>query len=435
MMDAAEKAVWVERVKRVAAEEAGRITEEAMRRLEASPEDWSEVERKIREGVHALGGVMLGAAMRAVGNGYEGSRKLCGCGQTMKYMGDRERKVVSIVGGFRLKRSYYWCPKCHAGDAPLDRRLSMERCDFSPGVQQMISRVGADLPFQRGRKLMGELSGVWVSQRQHQEISERMGASLIPSEPGSPTVACVRKGSRPVEDLYILADGTTAPTTDGWREVKIGAVVEVHVGADGQPQRRGTHYFGDVMEAEPFGWACYRHAQAMGLDRARRAIVLGDGAAWIWNMAQIHFPGAIQIVDWYHATERLWEVAHACFGEGSDQAKQWVHDGEHLLAHSRVEALGERLSRLRPTRAQAKKIVREAIGYFQNNADRMRYERFRRLGLFIGSGIVEAGCKHIVGARFKGSGMRWSLQGLRSILHLRIAVLNGDWPIRLPAAA
>ena len=162
---------------------------------------------------------------------------------------------------------------------------------------------------------------------------------------------------------------------------------------------------------------------------------LGDGAAWIWNLAEMHFPGAVQIVDWYHAVERLWLVANAVWGEGSPGAKRWAGRTKKHLGHGHVERVVVRLRQLSAHTAEAKSAVREAIGYFQNNADRMRYRRFRRQGLFMGSGGVEAGCKHIVGQGLKGSGMRWSLEGLRAVLTLRLAVLYGPWPVNLNAAA
>jgi hypothetical protein len=152
-------------------------------------------------------------------------------------------------------------------------------------------------------------------------------------------------------------------------------------------------------------------------------------------LAELHFPGAIQVVDWYHASERLWIAAHAAWGEGKPKARAWGKVSERLLRAGRVEDVLRRIARLRPTSAEAQEILRGAQGYFRNNAPRMRYQRFRRQGLFIGSGVVEAGCKHIVGFRLKQSGMRWSLPGLRSILQLRLAVLNGDWPLPVAKAA
>jgi len=422
----------VREARRRAADEAERMLREGAKALAGSPERLGEVEKRLRDGALKAGGSILGQAMALAGNGYEGSRRACVCGGTQKYMNDRERDVVSLLGVIRLKRSYYWCAACHRGEAPLDERLGIERTPFTPGVREMIGRVGAEVPFDRGRELMGALANVWVSKRTHERVAEAIGAAFLPER--LPEERALPAKRRAVDDLYLSADGTTAPLLDGWREVKIGAIFEGHRGRNLQPQRGPTRYFGDVADAEAFGWRWYQAARSMHLEDARRVIVLGDGAAWIWNLAQTHFPGAIQIVDWFHPTERLWTVAHACFGEGTPEARAWEKAAEKLLWRGRVESILRRLARLHPRRAEAKELLREAVGYFRNNASRMRYDRFRRLGLFIGSGVVEAGCKHIVGARLKQSGMRWSLPGLRSILHLRLAVLNGDWPQQRAAA-
>jgi hypothetical protein len=416
----------IETLRRKASDEVEALVRSAVERMEISPEGLAKMEKGLRERMHGLGASILGAAMGLAGNGYTASRQACECGSQRKYVNDRERDVVSLLGKFRLKRAYYWCARCGKSEAPLDRQLGILSCEFTPAVRELIGRLGAQAPFDQGRDLMGQLAGIWISKRKHEEIAEGIGARLDPEAPASVDLARVAPQS--VEALYLMADGTTAPTLEGWREVKIGAVFHAHTGKDGLPERGATRYFGDVIEAETFGWRWYRQASAMGLDAARRVVVLGDGAAWIWGLAEMHFPGAIQIVDWYHATERLWNVAHAAFGQDNPKARAWGQAGEQLLSEGKVELLLRRISRLRPQGAESRNLCKEAQGYFKNNARRMRYGRFRRQGLFIGSGIVEAGCKHIVGARLKQSGMRWSLSGLRSILQLRLALRNGDWP-------
>jgi len=418
----------IRRVRASAADEAEKLLGEAATTLQRSPGAFARLEKAIREGVRGIGASILAEAVALGPNGYEGASIRCVCGSRLKYMNDRERSVVSLLGRFRFRRAYYWCPECSESSAPLDDALGIAHTEFSPAVRNAVSLMGAEVAFGRGAVLMEELTGIGISKRKHREISEAAGAAL-----GPPKIPPRREGAgdRAVEDLYISTDGTMAPTLDAWREVKIGAIFEARCGPHGRPERLRTHYIGDVMKAEDFAWQLYRAAEGMGLRQAKRAIVLGDGAAWIWNMADFHFPDAIQIVDWYHATERLWTVANASFTEGSGEARDWAARCEKLLAASRVEIVIKRLGVLRKRNARKKKVretIDEAIGYYRNNAERMRYRRYVRRGLFIGSGVVEAGCKHIVGQRLKQSGMRWALEGLRSILHLRLAVLNRQWP-------
>ena len=427
-----EIAEMIERVRATAADEAERLLRDAMARLRRSPGALDTTETAIRDGVHRIGASLLAEAVASVGNGYEGASIPCACGARQKYMNDRERSVVSLLGEFRLKRAYYWCTSCSGSSAPLDEALSISHTEFSPAVRNGISLVGAEVAFGRGARLMEALTGIRISKRKHREISEATGARLGPPKLPPPDESA---DAPDVEDLYMSTDGTMAPTLDAWREVKIGAIFEARCGPDGRPERTRTHYLGDVMNAEAFGWELYGAAEGMGLRQAKRAIVLGDGAAWIWNMADLHFPDAVQIVDWYHAAERLWGVANASFAEGSDEARDWVARCEKLLKASRVEALIDTLARLRKKKRKAAKTIDEAIGYYRNNADRMRYRTYVKRGFFIGSGVIEAGCKHIVGQRLKQSGMRWALQGLRSILHLRLAVLNRQWPTPRDRAA
>ena len=161
--------------------------------------------------------------------------------------------------------------------------------------------------------------------------------------------------------------------------------------------------------------------------RARRVAVLGDGAPWIWNLAHFYFPEGIQIVDFYHAAERLSELAKAFWGETASPAKRWLGSARSLLHQGKTSALLRALKRLTSPRKDLRDLRRKAVAYFTENRHRMRYDRFRKMGLFIGSGVVEAGCKSVVAHRFKQSGMRWSEKGFLNLLHLRLCILNGDW--------
>lgn len=418
----------IERVRAIAADEAEKLLSEASTALRRSPGALAALEKAICAGVRGIGASILAEAVALGGNGYEGASVRCVCGSRQKYMNDRERSVTSLLGKFRFKRAYYWCAECSESGAPLDDALSIAHTQFSPAVRNAVSLMGAEVAFGRGAMLMEELTGIRISKRKHGEISEATGVALGP--PRIPP-RDESTGGWAVEDMYISTDGTMAPTLDAWREVKIGAIFEARPDSHNRPERLKTHYIGDVMKAEDFGWELYRAAEGMGVRQAKRTIVLGDGAAWIWNMADFHFPDAVQIVDWYHATERLWIVANASFTEGSDEARDWVARCEKLLMASRVKAVIDKLAVLRKQNARKKKArqaIDGAIGYYRNNAGRMRYRRYVKHGLFIGSGVIEAGCKHIVGQRLKQSGMRWALEGLRSILHLRLAVLNQQWP-------
>jgi hypothetical protein len=214
------------------------------------------------------------------------------------------------------------------------------------------------------------------------------------------------------------------------REAKVGCVfTQTRLDAKGRPVRdeASTSYVGAIEPAETFGWRLYAEAVRRGVQRAAQVIVLGDGAPWIWGIAAEHFPGAIQIVDLYHAREHLAELGKLFYGPRSAAATTWTAARSKELDAGEIEQLVAALGRLRPRHTEGQEAVRKARSYFETNAERMRYARFRRQGLFVGSGVVEAGCKTIIGFRLKQSGMRWTVRGANAIIALRCAELSGRW--------
>ncbi|MBL8218720.1 MAG: transposase, partial [Bryobacterales bacterium] len=189
-----------------------------------------------------------------------------------------------------------------------------------------------------------------------------------------------------------------------------------------------TTYTGAIESAGQFGKRLYLEAWNRGWGRAKAKVVIGDGAEWIWNIANQHFPGAIQIVDLYHARQRLWEVARMLYPGDAKHQNRWI--GVHQKRWLDKGKIDKLVASLRSISASAPapdsvKAFSSAADYFENNATRMNYPEFRSRHLFVGSGIVEAGCKTVIGYRFKQSGMFWSVTGANSILALRCCFLNG----------
>ena len=165
-----------------------------------------------------------------------------------------------------------------------------------------------------------------------------------------------------------------------------------------------------------------REAERRGFQRAERRVILGDGAAWIWNLATEMFPGAIQIVDWFHAAEKLWEVARDLGGDKA-QVETWAEARCDELYRGRLASL---LATLRAHAGSCER-ARKCAAYIERNRERMRYDRFRAQGLQIGSGVVEGACKNLVGGRLKRSGMHWTVDGANAILELRSCILSGRY--------
>jgi hypothetical protein len=220
------------------------------------------------------------------------------------------------------------------------------------------------------------------------------------------------------------ADGQPAHT----REAKLGCVFTQTKGdqkgfAIRDPD--STTYVGAIEAAEEFGRRLYLEAWNRGWSRAAKKVVIGDGAEWIRNLVETHFPGAIQIVDLYHARQHLWEAARALYPQDAVQQKAWmkVHQ-KRLLDKGKIEKLVTALRSLRHTHAEVAEKIRTEAEYFEKNAERMRYPKFRRQHLFVGSGVIEAGCKTVIGSRLKQSGMFWTVRGANAIIALRCCYLN-----------
>jgi hypothetical protein len=182
---------------------------------------------------------------------------------------------------------------------------------------------------------------------------------------------------------------------------------------------------GAIETAEEFGKRLYVEAWKRGWSRAQKKVVLGDGAEWIWNLASQHFPGAVQIVDLFHARQHLWELARKLHPNDERSQKRWIRVQQNRLDKGKIERLVLELGSTQTSNPEVAEELRKQTEYFQTNAERMRYPEFRKQHLFVGSGVIEAGCKTVIGSRLKRSGMFWTLRGANAILALRCCHLNG----------
>ena len=411
--------------------------------LEEDETDLEAWEMGLRDRMHRVGAVLLEQLLNGDGKGYEGSRSSCPQGHTAVFVEHRSKQVLTVLGLVEVRRAYYHCPTCQAGRIPRDEVLDIVGSSFSPGVRRMMSRVGSKESFQDGRQDLKELAGLEVTAKQVERVSEHLGQQAQSWQ--APTCSLDGSGKvvklKSIPKLYIAYDGTGVPVvsreTEGragkqspqakTREAKLGCIfTQTALDEQGQPVRDegSTTYVGAIEPAEAFGQRIYTEAVRRGLEHAQRAIVLGDGAPWIWKIADLHFPQAIQIVDLYHARQHVAELAKPVLGSAW---KPWAEARYRELDQGKVETLLGTLLRLKAPQPDLQATIDKALHYFQTNADRMRYAQFRRQGLFVGSGVVEAGCKTIVGQRLKQSGMHWTVRGANAIIALRCLDLSNLW--------
>jgi len=367
----------------------------------------------------------------------------CPCGKAARYVDRRSKTFQTALGEMTLERAYYHCAACEGGFCPRDGVLGMEDSSLSPAVTRMVGLAAAMVSFQEADELMGELAGLPVGAKQVERTAEALGAEIAedervvvePSPPCAPT-------------MYLGMDGTGVPMRaselegrqgkqpDGsskTREVKLVTIWSAEGRDDeGTPVRdAGSVTYSAAIESaasrdtdeapSEFARRVEREARRRSFDRAPRRAVLGDGALWIWNLADEHFPGAVQIVDLYHAKGYLSDVAKAIYGPTSDLAAQWAKQRRDELDEGKLDAV---LAALR-VHAEINDEARKCVDYVTRNRHRMCYPAFRAQGLCTSTGVVEAGCKVAIGTRLKRAGMHWTVAGADAIIALRCCKLSG----------
>src|SRR6202034_227726 len=340
------------------------------------------------------------------------------CGHHAQYQEIRCKPILTIVGLVRIARPYYLCSQCHVGQFPGDVELDIENTEFSPGVRRMHALVGQAAPFDQGREQMKLLAVLEVTTKSVERIAEAIGDDIAQREQAEiqkalqldlPVIA-----GEPIPILHVQMDGTGVPVVKKetlgrqgkapgqpahTREVKLGCVfTQTTWDRKGYPIRApdSTTYTGAVETAEEFGRRLYREARKRGWSRAQKKVVMGDGAEWIWNLVAEHFPEAVQIVDLYHARQHLWDLVRRLYPNEEGKQKAWIKlHQKRLLDRGKIEKLVGVLRTIKSNNSEVAGEIRTEADYFEANAERMRYPQFRRQLLFVGSGVIEAGCKTV----------------------------------------
>jgi hypothetical protein len=409
--------------------------------------DLEAVETLMRESMHAAGAKAI-QRLLAVPVVHQ-TGVACGCGHQARYHERRRKQVLTILGPVMFERAYYLCPNCHQGQSPRDQELDVVGTECSPGVRRMMSLVGSEDSFGVGRRKLQLLAGLEVTTKAVERHAEAIGTDIVRREQERRDRIVQLEFPQilgaAVPRMYIEMDGTQLPMVatelEGHagraqgqpartREVKLGCVfTQTRIDKEGRPIRdpASTTYTGAIETAERFGRRLYVEAFERGWDRAKTKVVLGDGAEWIWNIADQHFVGAIQIVDIWHAREHIWDLAAKLFAGDEKPRKRWAKKLIQKLNRGRTASLVAELRSFPTRKPELRDALRIEADYFERNAQRMRYPKFRKQGLFIGSGVIEAACKSLIGSRLKQSGMFWTVRGANAIIALRCTHLSGKF--------
>jgi len=401
----------------------------------------------LRAAVLSAGAKVLEQMLQGIGSGPEPGAIVCDCGTRMESQGLKCKEVLTILGSLTYRRSMFQCPACQRTRYPGDEQLDMIETTRSPGLRRMMARAGSRSTFKEGREDLKIYAGIEVSAKDMERVAEGIGqqmenwASQERKEILQHPVQLPSKKTLPI--LYISYDGTGVPMTqqeltgrkgkqaDGsakTREAKLGCVfTQTSTDARGVPVRDpdSTSFVGAIEPVEDFGWRIYGEAMRRGLSEAQRVVVLADSALWTKNLAQMHFPEATFIIDLYHARQHISELCKTLFAKSEKKIRQqrlrWWTD----LDDGKVDKIIRQAQQHPPQEAEAQNKAKTEIHYLEKNAQYMRYAQFRAQGLFVGSGVVEAGCKTLIGQRLKQSGMEWSVRGANAIISLRCILMSG----------
>jgi hypothetical protein len=396
-----------------------------------------------------LGGGLL-EDLLGLDTGYRGPRADCGSGHEAEFVSYREKTIDTVLGPVSLRRAWYHCAACGHGLAPRDAELGTGRGSMSPGLAKMTAQAATAVPFAKAARLLAGLAGIDLTVKRVERSTEAAGTAAAAAASAAADAFCSRRviplpPPEPGPDmLYIAVDGTGVPMVaaatqgragkadDGQartREVKLACLfTQTTADDDGYPVRDqlSSSYLATFEPAARFGQLVNAEAHRRGAGHIRQLIVLGDGAVWIWNLADELFPAATQIVDLYHAREHVHDLAALAARLLRDSQPDWLTQRLEELDAGDIPALLAAGHDLKFTGALARERGK-ALGYFEANAHRMRYQHFRSLGMFVGSGMVEAGCKAVIGQRLKLSGMRWNVPGAASIATLRCQEASNRW--------
>lgn len=406
--------------------------------------DLEAVENALRKAVMVAGAEILEAMLEKTGKGLRETPIICSCGERMESQGLGSKTVLSLLGEMTFSRSMYQCPSCHRTRIPGDEALDIVGTSRSPGVRRLMAHFGSKETFKEVSEDLCLAAGLSVSPKDCERVAEKVGEAIESwTEPERKLAeeGMVSWHNPEVPNtLYIEFDGTGIPVVpeetqgrrgkqaDGsakTREAKLGCVFsQTSLDKDGKPIRdpNSTTFVGAIEKSDDFGWRIYGEASRRGLLQAHKVVVLTDGAEYNMTLTNTHFPMAVHILDMYHAKEHVTSLCRSLFPQAEHEQRLEIMFS--LLEEGKVEALLAQAEPHLPLLPENNKDAVREYSYLEKNKERMRYAHFRAQGFFVGSGVIEAACKNLIGRRLKQSGMEWSVRGANAIIALRCNVLS-----------
>ena len=395
---------------------------------------FDELEQGLREALQSIGKESVGQMLTMKDQQNFGVFHECSCAEKVRRISCREAKILSVFGWVTYRRSYYACEQCGRRWYALDEQEKLRAGRASIGMNRLLGIAGITVSFEEAQRHIREYLLVNVSINTIRAETQQIGAMQAQREQewlhASQDLNRLQNRERDSTGprrLYGSIDGAFVPLVEGWKEEK--TVCWYKAG-----QRYGSkelhaidiHYYTSLKEASAFGELVWATGLQHCADHAKELVFVCDAAVWIWKIIEHYFPDAIQIVDWYHACQRLYAVADTLVGYTDNERLSWIEHIKTLLWEGEVAAILQILQTLlreHPT----SETIQDAITYYENNQKRMDYALFRKRGYFIGSGSVESACKQIVSLRLKRAGARWTKAGTCAVAKARAAWLSQQW--------
>jgi hypothetical protein len=353
----------------------------------------------------------------------KGNQSACPCGRRARYRKDCAVEVVTLFGRIRLERPYFYCAGCRQGHFPLDARWGLGPGNTTPGVQDLVTALSVFAAYQCVPVLLKRVRlPVQLGVKTLELIAQRLGKALAAAPPPGYGVA--------TRALAVAADGVIMPLRGGGKEARCGVIYEPdweagRTAADCAGLRK--EYFATLESRDTLMARLCARVAARRPTPDTPIAALGDGADWIWTGFAQYLPHRVEILDFYHVSERLAQIATAMFGEsaaGKRAGREWREAQERELQHWGPRKLLAALDAWDPASAGAQKVREDQLRYFENHRSRLNYPEYLRQGFPIGSGAVEGACKHVVSDRFRCTGMRWKSKTAEPLLHARAALLT-----------
>lgn len=403
--------------------------------------DLGTMERSVRQMTHELGNSLLRVWLEGQDERYPSAEKACiHCGEQAQYVKRRAGTVITLLGRVSYRRAYYGCSHCGHGFYPLDERLGIAAGQMSEEVVKLAGLFGIEDAFGTSQDLLKRATLLDLSPNSIRKASRQMGQAVVEQEQDlqqqSQSLEAQRQHKRTTPKprrLYGSLDGYMVLLDDGWHEMKAGTWWTTRTTAQGELKATDIHYYTDLLAAHEFSDLVWATGFDHLADQAVELVFVADGAEWIWNIVDLHFPNAIQIVDWYHACSYLTPVAKTAFTDPTAQTL-WIEKMTTALWNGQLDTVIDACRTLAPPASKRDDHPAAlAVTYFTNQRSRMDYPAYRAAGLQVGSGTMESACKRLGLERLKIAGACWSHDGARLIAKARAVYLSGRWDTIQPA--